>query len=382
MKTLALLAVGLGLLGTFVREASAVPPATVFILDCSRSMAQPLDRTGERATQTRFEAAKAALVEALDKLAVDGSDQAVGVWLFGHRLAWEADSNQPDLLEQTAYLEHTLSFTVLATLLPGDDVELVRPVRRIDPNQLTELTKRLDVVKPWGEDPLYLSIKMAIENIGKPADEGHHRIVVLTDRGNEQGMCKFKVSKDQVLEAVDKIGTVELSVIVVGDEELPRQQESELRLLTRKSGGILTHGPTSDVLAVAIDRALKNETEPQPIVAGGQKRMLVSADPDQRLEQALKLFKEAIGPREGMLDGRVTFYGKPVAKARIALETEVGASTTATAADGTFKLTKLAPGKYTLRVESVLKNRIRDHARTIIIREGDEANEFVDVVLE
>src|SRR5262249_34938678 len=105
--------------------------AVVFVLDCSASMEQPAAvPSGFRQTSgdnpTRMEAAQSLLRKMLRDLVAAGSYD-VGLWLYGHRLAWESGVQEPALLSQDEYLEATVGFQALGSLLPGDDVEKAQP---------------------------------------------------------------------------------------------------------------------------------------------------------------------------------------------------------------------------------------------------------------
>ena len=350
------------------------PPTTVIILDCSRSMGEAfLDRGTAVATDdthptTRLSISKDVILAALNDLSVDAKGRPVALWLYGHRLAWEPGKTDPDLLEQTKYLEQTLGFQVLTHLLPGDDVEIVRPAIKLEPRHLNEIEMRLSVVKPWGEDPLYLTMLRAIDNLGSSAVTGAHRIIVVTDSGNHQGMCKFATNKEQIFEALERSAPVTLNMIVLGGtDSINRQTEAEFNQLAGKSHGQVAFARSGAELAAKMRDALQ-DAPPKPTIQP-------VAMPDQ-LQQAIALLKTGSTANARALQGRVVFMDKTIDKAKVVLEGDIGLKTfrTVTAPNGSFEFPAVPPGRYVLRAEFIIRNRIRDAAVPIVVEgNGGEA---------
>src|SRR5262245_28478445 len=94
--------------------ALGAPRTYVFIVDCSKSMAEAPSSGGDDISTTsaseesRLDLVKGALKDVLTRLSSEGG-QRVGLWFFGHRTAW-AEGDDPELLVQTDYLEQTLGF--------------------------------------------------------------------------------------------------------------------------------------------------------------------------------------------------------------------------------------------------------------------------------
>jgi hypothetical protein len=369
-----LLLAGFGLLLLPGRSLEAVDasPCVAVILDCSHSMATEMAtdaRTdvvaalGRRASGSRMDVAKDVLKTQFDELASSGSSR-VALWLFGHRLAWETDVQEPNLLEQTEYLEQSLGFNILSELLPGDDVELARPMIKLEPESLQPLYMKLGVVKPWGEEPLYLALVRSLDNFGRQVASADRRIIVITDGANQQGLSKFLTTKAQVLEAVDR-RPVAVHIIRLGDEEISRQSEAELKQIATHSHGsyarALTANELTEKLAEALDEAADpKETTPSPTST-------VSTGAPEKPE----------APKFQTVEGTVSLYKRTVRGAKVVLEADGDQRQTFTDGDGKYEFKSVPEGSYTLRCEATVKNIIRDRSQPI--RVVPVANESLNV---
>ena len=255
-------------------SAADASPCVAVILDCSLSMEKEIPVASgtdvvaglrRDAGNTRMDVAKDALKTEFDNLAGTGNYR-VALWLFGHRLAWESEGEQPDLMEQTDYLEQSLGFNVLSELLPGDDVELARPMIKLEPESLQPVYMKLNVVKPWGADSALLVARAGTRQL-RPAI-GERRS---TDRrghrgANHQGLSKFLTTKAQVLEALER-RPIAIHIIRMGDEELSRQAEAELRQIATQSKGSYQKAATGDEFAKALAAAFDEPAEAEPAAA-------------------------------------------------------------------------------------------------------------------
>jgi hypothetical protein len=360
--------------------------AVTFVLDCSRSMSakMPADasaaKSASRADNTRLDVAKNAITEAIDKLSVDG-DNRVGVVLFGHRLAWEQGVSEPDLLEQSQYLEQTLGFEVLKELLPGDDVEIARHIGPFELRDLTMLEARFKVLKPWGEDPLYLAIQKAVETFERSGRASGRHVIVITDGGNNQGMSKHKATKEQVFEALDR-KPVPLHIIRLRDDEVERQVDSELGQMARRSGGEYVQAATAAELREHIRGALAVRASRQPAEQRIAATEAVAHASDASSETTAELIRNAVAtiksdagksdlpidePRLCKLQGSVSYYGIPAKRAKIVLEGEASHVVLRTDAHGNFSIEDVEPGTYTLWTEAIVKNTFRNATRRLKI---------------
>jgi hypothetical protein len=330
--------------------------------------------------------AKEAIRESLDKLSVDG-DHRVGMVLFGHRLAWQQGVSEPDLMEQTQYLEQTLGFDVLKDLLPGDDVEIVRHVSRFEPHDLTALETRLNVVQPWGEDPLYLAMQRTIDTFERPG-QSERRVIVITDGGNEQGMAKQKTTKDQVFEAIDR-KPVPVYIFRVGDEDIGRQTESELGQIARRSGGEYLKAADGAELRKHIQAALAiHATRPTSLgrtAQAGGAATATDATTAEMIKNAVSTIKstspEIDEPRLSRLQGSVSYYGVVAKRAKIVLEGEATQLTARTDSQGNFNIDDVEPGVYTLWTEATVKNTFRYASRKVKI-DNSGRTKTLDLILQ
>ncbi|HEX3869026.1 MAG TPA: hypothetical protein VHV77_01185, partial [Pirellulales bacterium] len=125
----ALVGLGLSLTPSIGQSAEYGMQSVALVIDCSNSMGEAAAGApgALAADESRMDMTLDVVKSTLTRLAEKG-DHRVAIWLYGHRLAWNGSADAPDLQEQTNYLEQTLGFNVLSDLLPGDDVELVRPL--------------------------------------------------------------------------------------------------------------------------------------------------------------------------------------------------------------------------------------------------------------
>jgi hypothetical protein len=375
-------------------DAADGTQAVTFILDCSASMSAKAPhgdgfvQTSSNLGATRLDVAKQAVREALDRLSVDG-DNRVGLVLYGHRLAWQQGVSEPDLMEQTRYLEQTLGFEVLKELLPGDDVEIARHLSRFEPRDLTLLDTRFNALEPWGEDPLYLALQKAVETFERPGG-AERRLIVVTDGGNNQGMARHKSTKEQVLEAIDR-RPVPIYIFRLGDDEMARQAESELVQIARRSGGDYLKAADAAELSKHMRAALAVSAS-RPVKPSGAVTATanatgspVAADVSAEIANAIATLKSDVTPREELqparLQGNVSYYGTPAKRAKIVLEGEATQVVARTDSQGNFSIDDVEPGVYTLWTEATVKNTFRYATRKLKI-DNSGRTKTLDLILE
>ena len=368
--------------------------AVTFILDCSTSMSAKAPQgdgfvqTSSNLSATRLDVARQAIREALDRLSVDGSNR-VGLVLFGHRLTWQPGVSEPDLMEQTRYLEQTLGFEVLKELLPGDDVEIARHLSRFEPRDLTLLDTRLNALEPWGEDPLYLALQKAVDTFERPSG-AERRVIVVTDGGNNQGMAKHKTSKDQVLEAIDR-RPVPIYIFRLGDDDIGRQAESELVQIARRSGGDYVQVANVTELGKHIRSALSvsasRPTKPAAAVTTtpATTGTAVATDVGAEIAAALATLKSDVPMQEDLkpvrLQGHVSYYGTPAKRAKIVLEGDATQVVVRTDSQGNYSIEDVEPGVYTLWTEATVKNTFRYATRKLKV-DNSGRTKTLDLILE
>lgn len=354
-------------------KAQPVPYVSI-VLDCSLSMGGAFPIATEDTTEelsvssTKLVEAKAALKELLDELAINGQTK-VGMWLYGHRLQWEADVAEPRMIEQQKYFEHALGFEVLETLLPGDDVQALRGISVLEPKHLPALNATLDVVEPWGEDPLYLALRQTIESQPREGSAATRRLVLVTDGGNQQGMARFRSTKDQVIDALRK-NEISVQIVYLGSaQDLPRQTASDFLQITRASQGKIHTAKTLDELHAALHNAV--------LPKQAQERHAPT-----RLETVSTPVSPAPLLKPVTVQGKVSYYRMAVKGAEITLIGENLRRTVKTDGDGFFQFDEVPSGAYSLTTAKTIKNKIRDNERKVTVPLTSEHPIDLSIVLE
>jgi hypothetical protein len=378
-RTRTLLGLIVSLLLACSQRASAYDASrrVVFFLDCSQAMSTPLVAAADSgdadnaACPTRMSAAKEALKAMLTRLTAAASYQA-GVWLYGHRLAW-GEGEQPELLDQSEYLAQTLGFSVLRDLLPGDDVELVRPLSTLQAPSLPAFFVRLDSVKAWGEAPLYLALARGFDNLGRESTGANTTFVVITSGANVQGLCKFRTTKAQVLKPAEKTG-IPIHFVLVGKSDNPNlQAEAELEQIASATRGTMTRAATASELLAQLDQAIKTHRAPAAQQA---------AAPDPRAGTTVTTVADSPArPRTRTIEGQIVFYDRPVAGAQVTLD---GSSVPSTISDagGRFTFTNVPEGDYRLAYSAIVKNIIRKGAKPLRVETKTDEPLALRLVLE
>ena len=246
----------------------------VFVLDCSRSMEDPL--AGESASlvgPSRLELAKSALVEMLDQLSrQDGT--RIGVILFGHRIAWTR-SDPPRLSQSPG-----AGVDIPDGLMPSQDVETVLPLGRFDSGRVLQ---RLDSVLPWGQTPLNLALIEAMRAFENDDADTEKSIIVITDGRDYQFTPNrsdirqpTRVTQSDVLAAAENSGVpiYLLGFGVPADER--SAAESEYQTIATATGGeAIPVDVAGDLL-----RQMKAKLAPGSFTVGGESPQLnQAADP-------------------------------------------------------------------------------------------------------
>lgn len=210
----------------------------VFILDCSQSMAKEIqaELIGDKQV-ARLSLAKNSLVTMLNELA-QRKDARVGVRLFGHRTGWST-SNPSMRIRQKTY-----EGTIPELLIPENDVEQLLPLGRFTGVESNEVTNRLGSVIPWGQSPLNLAIKQALNDFEREDADTQKSIVVITDGLNYQfspSSESLNIPKITSLRDVsNELEKTKVPVFILGfgisaDEK--KEAEQEFFSIAEKSGG-------------------------------------------------------------------------------------------------------------------------------------------------
>lgn len=175
------------------------PASVVFVLDASYSMRDPIpgvESAGQATEIPRIDAAKDALRRMMTQLALTG-DARVGVRVFGHRVGWTT-SEPTQILPQANY---TRPFP--PDLTPAEDVELILPLGRFDDSVAAEVEGIIEQVQPWGQSPLYLALRQALDDFSGENPDAERRIVVVTDGANYQFNALQPTTRDDVLSVAE-----------------------------------------------------------------------------------------------------------------------------------------------------------------------------------
>ena len=165
---------------------------------------------------SKLEAAKVALLRLLKRLV--GTSDRVSVILYGHRVA--DGTAQQGTLRQIRYDAH---FPFATNLIAAEDVETILPLGRFDYAQYLQIEKRLQAVVPWGQTPLYLAIRQAIEqNLQATTSQD---IIIISDGRNYQ----FNPSKDKhpSLDDITKLAQESNSRLHLVGFGVPKQEQKQ-----------------------------------------------------------------------------------------------------------------------------------------------------------
>jgi hypothetical protein len=351
--------------------------SVALILDCSLSMAElaatarVLNPISDPEIPTRMEAAKGLLLKMLRDLAADGKSP-VGLWLYGHRIVWEQNVNQPNLLTQDDYLEATVGYAALNGLLPGDDVEQAQPIKRFTEVDFPAVRTRLEVVKPWGEKPLYFAITRALDALATQPAAATNSIIVLTDGGNEQGRSRFTTTLEQAIRGVQR-NLVPIHFIHFGPfPPADDPTEQALRDLAERGGGSLVHVGASTRLTIG--QVLSNRRK----MATSSASPSANADSvEARIAAATALLTQ---PVDRSVFGSVVYYGKPVSSATVTLE-GTGIPPVKTDRLGHFMICKVPSGhSYRILVQAIARNSFRE--KSLDLNVATDAEEQPPVTID
>lgn len=355
--------------------------SVVFVLDCSQSMSESWEdskavrETGLQPVRSRFDAARDAMLATLTKFTQQGNYE-VGVVLFGHRLAWDG-SDQPQILEQTAYLDQTLGYGALGALLPGDDVEVILPIKRFGEVELDQLSQHLQTVQAWGEDPLYYAVVKALDSFSGRRNSTHKSIVVLTDGNNRQWLARNRWTRDTLGDLLDK-QNVSIHFIGYGIAPDGQSPESvELAQIAERSRGSFESSTAAALLSPKWEAALVSTRQPAAVAT---ENPAGDANGEAKTESAEQTATE---PRDlrNTVHGTVVLYSEPVKKAVVTLE---GSDLPPAKTDksGNFVFRDVVPGKYVVRVEGIAYNVIYNKSQNISVEPAPARGAVVEISIQ
>lgn len=188
----------------------------IFILDCSGSMANPLQGVRQG---TRMSAAKSVLNDLLNSMASAQGKYRILTMAFGSQAGWpQGNSPQPILRP---------GVDVPAGIVPGNDVKTLgesqlAPLLNRDPGRnepginVNRLTAEVNDLGAFGETPLYYSIRMALQKVD-PAKAT--QLIVITDGVNTQTATStdaFRTSASQLVDEISQAKYRNLQLQVIG----------------------------------------------------------------------------------------------------------------------------------------------------------------------
>jgi hypothetical protein len=342
--------------------------AVAIILDCSSSMGEPvvlgpdkIRQTADEGSKTRMDCAQQILREMVRELS-ESDKYSVGIWLYGHRLAWEDDSNSPQLLSQDQYLGATNGFLALNNLLPGDDVERIQSIKALEFQDLEAITWKLDAVRPWGEKPLYMAINQAMDALSNDPSTAQS-MIVLTDGGNYQRLAKHRTTQKRTLEKLGR-HIVPIHFLHLGPEGENAADELELREVAAQGGGSFAHVKDSDTIVLDDLLSSGRKVAKAPVA---EAKTGENSDVAAKVAEAKALLK----PVERNVAGRIVCSGRPVLKATIKIE---GSDIATVEADrqGRFLIRDVPSGRgYRLQIEAIALNRHRHKTVDVTVEKAD-----------
>ena len=336
--------------------------SVIYILDCSANMGEavaessPVREASTGSTQSRMTAAKAML----HKLVADAvrNDYKVGVMLYGHRLMWTDDSETPGVAEQTEYFASTGSFDALRNLIPSSDVEHIHSLKRMEARDMLAMSHRLEAVQAWGERPLYLALVSAAAEMESQSLGESKSIVVLTSGANQQRLANRETTLVDVQTALER-RRISVNFINFGGRD-DVAAHTALQTIAKMTRGKVAPAMADEAEVNFASLVLDAQSEPEQALAGA---MVSTALP---------------APRDQLLEGIILYYGKPVSKATIQLQTS-SSGEVETDRQGRFKITRVTPGTYKLVVKAIAKNKIREKTIDIVVEDRPQREAFVSV---
>ena len=186
----------------------------------------------------------------------EGAHAQVGMRLFGHRVGWNQDS-PPRILLQRQYLER-FPTTKAKDPTPSTDVETIKKIGKLGDSEAEAVRQRLQVVQPWGESPLYLALKDALEEFEEHTGNFRKSIIVVTDGENYQSQLEPNTTTSDVLNAWQKDNDVKIYILALDDgPNNAERTDADLKLLAYSTGGTYIGVSSEIVLRTRLRMLLK-----------------------------------------------------------------------------------------------------------------------------
>ncbi|MEM9828092.1 MAG: vWA domain-containing protein, partial [Planctomycetota bacterium] len=180
--------------------------------------------------------ARNAIRAANERLMGDRFD--AGLVLYGHRVANSRDKKGEWVIQR----RYAKRFPFAPGLEPFRDVEVAIPTGRFDSQTSALFQARLNAVVPWGQTPLHLAIRTAIEDLSSNSGSDAARprdVIAITDGRNYQ----FNPTADAVVSMQQVVAAARQNNVrlhLVGFELAATQAaraKAEFEFLTQQTGG-------------------------------------------------------------------------------------------------------------------------------------------------
>ncbi|QDT55801.1 von Willebrand factor type A domain protein [Caulifigura coniformis] len=226
---------------------------TIFILDCSLSMADPMDPKNKQG-ETRFQAARKALSDALRVLrdsptvGEQRDPYVVGLMAYGHR----ARTKGGDYLKTETNPDWKSAIPAAVSDDWRNDFELLTSPSRLVDDRYQQMIQQIGTLQPYGQTPLLGAISFASRTLLERQRGGV--VVAITDgayNDEKREGPRFKALQDLLQNHPE----LSLHVVAFGVE-----QKLELDLLTdlaTKTQGQFYSAPTGGDLARTIGTVMK-----------------------------------------------------------------------------------------------------------------------------
>lgn len=230
----------------------------MLVLDCSLSMDATIKATrGEN--KSRMEAAKNSLRELLDLMNLRSQKSKnllfrVGLMAYGHSYRMKRIYNRKDIERHLTETEKNTDFLKPGVDIPESpfaDVQILVELGEFDHSQRIRLERFIGAepgtgkLKPWGETPLFYSLRRAAERISEEYPRGNNHIVVVTDGVDSKysGTGDYKGRLDNSLKNLlkDKVSNrVQVIGFAISDSEEKELKKIPGNYTDAKSGTDLT----------------------------------------------------------------------------------------------------------------------------------------------
>ena len=197
----------------------------MFILDCSGSMGEPVDRHNP-SSPPKLDVARNALSSVLNLLASADKDACrAGLIVYAHRV-WENDQGQivtrnpknPNELVPVAKLNPPNP--ALLNLQPDTDIEALDlnggVLAPLTEKRVEEVKGRLDKLNNMGMTPLYRAIMEAVDQLNSDRESEQKQIIVMTDGVNDQKHVEFRNTCEQLREKLNLARNKAIRLDIVG----------------------------------------------------------------------------------------------------------------------------------------------------------------------